>query len=1019
MRPVINTALESAAGSGKTRELTKQFLRLYLDDAQYPLDTMYGITFTNEATREMKKRILRYLDLLQRTEPVEGPDQEIVDYFRKLFPDLARRADERRRHLIRNLSDLNVSTFHSLFASFLSSIPFAAGIVPGYRIIDEAETQRIFDGVLIRFFDEFSTDHRLVAALRELADAEETSLKTVITETYWRLQPYLPYLVDLLGRETAVRAAVEGTRQGLTACLDEFRRYVTGHEAAARTTAGSMDKRFAAFLDAFDEFFSSGRVENLPPSLLDGSYAGIQYVQKFLHHLGAGSSDFITLLGRLDDCVRSFLNALSDEQLIIHLKPIIEVNRRWIAAKQDQNVLTFDDIETRTLQALQGSADIAYLYFKIGAHIRHLLIDEFQDTSLRQLAILDPIIEEITAVSPPEKSIFYVGDPHQAIFRWRGGAAELFDYLLARYPGKIQKQRLPCNRRSAAAIVDFVNRVTQSRDQADLAAAPGWVQVQDLGLVPAVEDGKVRIWERTLDLIRELHDHQGYEYRDIAVLTRRNQSAREVADFIGRHGIPVLSRSSADLLGNPDVQFLVQMMRFLDNPEDDFSLSHILLDPVHEGGESMLVDLRRSLPHKTLYLALCDRYPDRPVTQVLGRLLKLVYFLDPYGIVSRIIAECKLPVTYGLAALLDAASSFVREGSLPLSAFLEWLEQSGTAIEIPSVCLDGVSVLTVHKAKGLEFDVVILPETFYQPRGGENRRLIMSYQPGDIEPERVYWRAYGKYDPVLAEAEAQRVGRDEMNLLYVALTRARLGLYVLGFRTGKEPGKPTGFWFSQVIERSAPDHQAGQVVRKGEPRPTAVIEPYQTPPTVTPVVHEERTLYSPTERRIEIIEPRRRRSMEFGEIVHKALSRIGWLDQADADKTAIEAAAYAAARYGRLPGEAARIEERVRPLLDKTLHDPDLRAFFYSSGADRLVRNELAMYYEDGRRDVSIHIDRLIIEPDRIVIVDYKTGTDAGDYDQQLRAYAKGAALIFPRRAIETFLLYLEHESGKKIVRID
>jgi len=153
--------------------------------------------------------------------------------------------------------------------------------------------------------------------------------------------------------------------------------------------------------------------------------------------------------------------------------------------------------------------------------------------------------------------------------------------------------------------------------------------------------------------------------------------------------------------------------------------------------------------------------------------------------------------------------------------------------------------------------------------------------------------------------------------------------------------------------------------------------------------------------------------------VHKALSRIGWLDQADAIKTAIEAAAYAAARYGRLPGEAARIEERVRPLLETTLNDPDLRPFFYSSGADRQVRNELALYYEDGRRDVSIHIDRLIIGPDRIVIVDYKTGADIGDYDQQLRAYAKGAALIYPGRAIETVLLYLEHEPGKKIVRID
>lgn len=1020
MRPVTNTALESAAGSGKTRELTKRFLRLYLDDARHPLDSLYGITFTNEATREMKKRILHYLDLLAQDEPAPGPDQDIQDHFRNLFPDLPARAAERRRHLIRNLSDLNVSTFHSLFASFLSSIPFAAGILPGYRIIDEAEGERFFETVLDRFFDEFSADRRLVAALRELVDTEETPLKTAITGTYWRLQPYLPYLAGLLEREAEVRAAVGQARAGLAAGLDEFRRYVLAHAAQARTAAGAMDKRFAAFLDSFDGFIERGRAENLPATLLDGSYAGVQYVQKFLSNLGAGSGDFIALLGRLDDHVRRFLNALSDEQLVVHLKPIVEVHRRWTAAKQERNVLTFDDIETRTLQALQSGADVDYLYFKIGARIRHLLIDEFQDTSLRQLAILDPIIEEITAVSPPEKSIFYVGDPHQAIFRWRGGAAELFDYLLARYQGKIQKRRLPCNRRSAAAIVEFVNRVTGSRDQADPAAPAGWVLVEDLGPAAKVDEGKALAFERTRALVQELHDRHGYDYRDIAVLTRRNQSAREVAEYLGRQGIPVLSRSSADLLGNPDAQFVAHLLRFLDDPEDDFSLSHVLLSPEFEGGEALLVELRRSAPRKTLYLALADHYPNRAVTKILGRLLKLVYFLDPRAIVSRIIAECGLSLSYGLTAMLDAASDFIREeGALPLEAFLDWLERSGADIEIPSLCLDGVSVLTVHKAKGLEFEVVILPETFYQPRYGENRQLIMSYQPGDIVPERVYWRAYGKHDPALAEAEARRIGRDELNLLYVALTRARRGLYVLGFRTGKEPGRPAGFWFPLVVERTAADHRTGEVVPKGEPRTEAAAEPYRPPAPPPAAVREERALYSPTERSIEIVEPRRRRSMEFGEIVHRALSRIGWLDRVDVTKAAIEAAAYAGARYGRLPGEAQRIEELVRPLLERTFNDPDLREIFFGGGPDRQVRNELAVYYEDERRDVSIQIDRLIAAPDRIVVVDYKTGAETGDYGQQLRVYARGAALIYPGRSIETYLLYLEHEPGQKLVRID
>jgi len=1018
MAALRNIALQSAAGSGKTRELTKQFLLLYLDDALYPLRSIYGITFTNEATREMKKRILAYLDLLARGKADKDSDQDIWEFFKEKFPDVRERAQRGKRRLLHNLSDLHISTFHSLFASFLSSIPFAAGIVPGYEIIDEIAEARLFAEVLDRYFADVRGDRKILDALHELAQAEETSLKAVVRDNYQWLQPYFPFLAGLAAREERIRADVQKARAELTETLQEFQRFVADHEAAARTGAGKVDRNLDGFLAKFDDFFQSGKIEDLHEKFLAGTYVGLNYIQKFLTNLGEEDNQFIRILGAADSGLRKLLVLLSDEQILVHLKPIAELHRRWTREKRERNVLTFDDIETLTLSALRNNPDVDYLYFKIGADINHLLIDEFQDTSLVQLDILDPIIAEITSLDPRQKSLFYVGDPRQAIFRWRGGAAELFDLLLERYPGKIKKERLTWNHRSEQAIVNFTNRVIGSSDQADPARADGWIRVENIGAFGRAEEAREAIHDRLCRIVRDLRQTQGYDYSEIAVLTRRNRPAAEAAEALGREGIPCLSRSAADLLIHPDACFILNLLRFLDNPENDFALAHVLLSSVFRVREADLVGLRVKAPKKNLYLALGDRYPDWPVTRTLGALLKLVYFLNPYELLYRIYKELRLPISYPLATLLDAASGYVRDGFRPLNAFIEWLTEAAGAIEIQEARLEGVSVLNIHKAKGLEFEVVILAETYYEPRGGENQNLIMSYKPGNVEPDRIYWRKYGAYNPKLAEAESERIRKDETNLLYVALTRARTGLYVLGYTRDNERQDPQGLWFQQICGSAGKDFAHGEIPVTGAPRRPAEVKAYGAFSEKPTPVREERGLYSPTEREVEIVEPKRRLGMEFGEIAHKALSRIEWLDGREPAVAVRVAVKYAVDLYARQPEDVDRIAGRLRPLLEKVLVDPDLRFLFYREAADREFRNELAVYYEEGRKDVSVHIDRLIIEPRKITIVDYKTGAEKGNFREQLQVYKKGVELLYPGREVETLLVYLENELGKRIKKM-
>ena len=126
-------------------------------------------------------KVLNYLNLLITGSTAEESEKDIINYFDDAFPDIKERAKTKRRYLLNNLSDLNISTFHSLFASFLSGIPFAAGILPGYEIIDEMQEEIIFEGIVDQFFDDVHKNKELFGVINELVEQEETSLKRSLT----------------------------------------------------------------------------------------------------------------------------------------------------------------------------------------------------------------------------------------------------------------------------------------------------------------------------------------------------------------------------------------------------------------------------------------------------------------------------------------------------------------------------------------------------------------------------------------------------------------------------------------------------------------------------------------------------------------------------------------------------------------------------------------------------------------------------------------------------------------------
>jgi exodeoxyribonuclease V beta subunit len=890
--------------------------------------------------------------------------------------------------------------------------------MPDYKIIDEPDEQLILAEAIDRVLGKARAEPRVLAILTELVEHEERAVKTGIDDLYRNLIPWMTYFERLTKYESKIKGLSDNLNKELIRNLEDLVRFVYDHEDAALTkTTGKINSLFKRMLDKLNDFINEADLRKLEPILkyfLDEDILNKKYVSDFVARLET-PDEFRHLVGKSIDRLRKYVDVLSDRDILVHLKPIIEIHREFQIAKQRMSALSFDDIEFFTRQALKTSPETDYLYFKLSSDMNHLMIDEFQDTSFHQVEILEPVIDEITAVSPEEKSLFYVGDPYQAIFRWREGAPELFDYLKSKYQGKIEPEELSVNYRTKEEIVNFVNRILDKQDKSKPDNTGGWLRIEELGEMQTKVAGDEATVKRTVEIVDELMRKHGFRADDIAILTRTNQFASNLARALSEAGIPCVSRSRASVLDEPDVQFMLHLLKFLDNPQNDFSLLHVLLAAPVGMDEEMIRRLR--VGKKTLYMALLDHHPDLPITHRLQKLLSRVYFKNPYGIIFLILQELKMRISYPVATLLDAALGYTNDNLNSLSAFVSWFEYHGKSIEVKETHAHGVEILTVHRAKGLEFEVVLIPETNWDLRQPENRQLLFSYEKESARPDRVYWRKYGKHLEGLVRAEQERLERDSLNLLYVALTRARSGVYVLGYQT-RAAGH--GFWLATIREKLGDGRLPYDAIPKKEkPVEGKKAEPYPLIlPEQGPVVREERTLYSPTERGVEIIEPVRRKGMEFGEMIHRTLSRVDWLDDVGLETCLSRLLEYAKSIYARSSSDEGIIEQQLSPLLKETLSDPDLRFLFYKDDRERVCKNELPLYFEDEKKDVSAHIDRLLISPGEIIIIDYKTGEEKASYKHQMRVYKKGIEKIFPDAHVKCMLLYLERTRGSKIVEV-
>lgn len=641
--------------------------------------------------------------------------------------------------------------------------------------------------------------------------------------------------------------------------------------------------------------------------------------------------------------------------------------------------LTFSDVlellgASRVLEG-DGDDDAGRraVEFRLDGRIDHWLLDEFQDTNRRQWQVLEGLIDEAVQDPSGSRSFFYVGDVKQAIFSWRGGDPRLFRHVFGRYSaggrGAIHERELNRSFRSGEAIITFVNRVFGAADAVSnvfAEAAANWKQVwrshesavperkgQAALLVADGEDGRFRT---TLELIRSLDPvARGFS---CAVLVQKNNTATRMAEFLRRAG-GIAAVAESDLMigkDNPWSATFVSLLRAAAHPGDSVSWHHLQTTPARV----WLGDLGVTTP---------DQLSRRILAQVGERGYESLASAWLEGM-EKFLKDDDSFTRRRAGQLIVAAREFDEGGGGSVAAFIRFLESSSVR---ESEGADVVRVMTIHKSKGLGFDIVILPDL--EGTGLAQRRdgpAVSKGGDGAVEWILEYpggWIA--ENDPRLREYLGQAKGEacfENLALLYVAMTRAKRGLYAIITPPGKSKARSYPRFLADAVGGKVGEIAVGSgsfqaVFATGdstwladgghaEPPPAWRPETVSTALAVNrPVRRVASAVGGKSERLAEILSAERGLGAKHGIALHELLAEIEWSDGLDISRWSSGAMQRGVA--GGVAGEAAAL-----------LGAPESREVFARPGKGWVALRECPIEALVDGVWVSGVIDRMVVARD-------------------------------------------------------
>lgn len=1031
---------KASAGSGKTTSLVAEYLSLCLLEPK-KFRHVLAVTFTNNATAEMKERIVKTLKIFAFSPASEWKGSEAAIYKLILRDSRYKSLGENEfrnkslnllKEILYDYPNFTISTIDSFFQRIIRSFAFDLGINMNYNVaIDLSDC---YDQTVDMLLNKLSkSDKDLSERIMFLVD------KQMNEKGRWQLEGELKKSLATIYNERAFEPAKALEKMHESDSPDdsengELKKAVKEVFQQLAVKRNVLQQEVNKLLDIFDHLSddssayiggSTGiykwvRVLRDKPMTAPGKtvFKALE-AESVIKKPSASEKQLQPAIVELAQHIIDQQAALKNWELISkHVSSLLLLfDLKFIMEdiKLRDNLFFLNETNGRIFDEIKD-IDTPYIYEKIGNKFSYFFIDEFQDTSRMQWEDFKPLIKNALSglnVFGEEGKTILFGDVKQSIYRFRNGDSTLLNGLSTLEgvnqnlgeglltPDDFDLTLLDTNHRSSQAVIDFNNGFFKYLIDNEFSHNPllvdyyadvqqkksrekeGFVYVR----FQQEDDSEDYLMEETLKAVQDAVNRD-YEYRDIAVLSKSNRTCSDLARYLTEHQIPVISSDSLLLSASPEVLLLVNTMRYLLSSDDKLSQLSI----AEYFCKDSMTDAVDKISQDNGFQKLIKDLGDRVKADILLDIPRLLSF-PVFTIVKELLQAYHIstPDAY-VIAFIDAVYDNFNSQFSDLTQCMNWWEEKGRKMSLTSSKeTNAVTVTSIHKSKGLQYPVVIYPMKSY--RQGNGMETVWCENELDDCPLPYYIMdtsqsaLSGSSFESLAEEERIMTDIDNVNVMYVAHTRAGDALYIITGNPASSRGNYAKF-LGNYIRSQQEEEQALQkeyIFGDSQCHMEALAKEKESQYTISQLYSSDFTLQS--KQLLSVSD--RSYKQELGVFIHDYLSKIETFPQSEEELAVI---------IDNVENETDR--QILRSVLLKIMNDASLQPYF-APGVE--VMNETTIMNCDGqlRRP-----DRIVFLDDEVMVIDYKTGQENEEYQAQLEEYC-GLLREMGYKNVKSMLLYV------------
>ncbi|NQU34031.1 MAG: UvrD-helicase domain-containing protein [Bacteroidetes bacterium] len=1026
---------KSSAGSGKTTTLVNEYLKIALDPTK-SFRHILAITFTNKAANEMKIRVIETLkDLIDEE---REPSQKLLILINELNLDLSIiriRAQKLLTQILHNYDEFAISTIDSFIHRIIRTFATDVQLPQNFEVViddddiipdiiqnlyekvgkDKELTKVLVDFVMDQADEENSYDptHKFVGFIKhhmqedgfehinKLAKLSLNDLSSIIT----RLKKKIEFLKSEIIK-TATSAVVLCSENNL-----EVKDFYQG----SRGIMAYFDK-ISKFNVSDEKLFPGLKIqETINDEKWFAAKANISTQNSILAIAPKLTSYFHTIVCKIEEYF--FYRLIYSK--IYSLALIHEIRSLFIGFTEETGKVHISEFNKKISNEI-ADQPVPFIYERLGRKYRYFLIDEFQDTSVLQWHNLLPLIDESLSYG---NFNMLVGDAKQAIYRFRSGEVELFSSLPDLYKNdgsdlaltrqnqfhqEYEEIILSTNWRSHSEIIKFNNDFF--RIQTELLSERTKQIYQHLeqeipendkkgGLVSInfVEaDNAEDFNTKKLESIKHFVDillEKKFDNKDICILCRARKSTIDIAGYLIKNNYDVVSSESLLLSNSPKVRLIIAFFKLLVYPDNELATAEFIDNYINVIGSTPSFDNDFNSIRKNKKNGINKIFDHYNIVANSAELLAL----STYEIAEFVLRE--IIKINSADVFIQFFLDFISETGLPLDGFLSrWEIKKEKLFITMSDDLDAIKIMTIHKAKGLDFPAVIVDAS-----NTKNQNTKSEYWE-DLElkgfeelkvgllPLNRKLELIGRSN--IYEEEASKTELDFLNIVYVAFTRPQKALFAIGqIQEGNIKDifskylinylKNKGIWDENKLS-----YNIGELAMQDIPTFNEVNKTINLEDFISSKWTDLITVASTEDITTEILEGSSSRS--YGKLIHKILAEIESADQLDPLLVYLS-------ESGILTENELQIIENI---VTSVITHPELKNYFQKN---IIIKNETEVMLDNG--DI-VRPDRVVIDNELLTIIDYKTGEEKKQDYNQIKNY-RDAFSKLGYKHIETKLVYI------------